>query len=189
MENSTVNPPPENNQEKAFQQFAAEILNNAPSAIPGGIGGWLLIPAAGLFVMTFLRVGGITKMLPSFASENWQVLTNPASPGYHLAWAPLMVSELAVEVFLLALGLALIILFYRRKKKFRQMIIGYYLLDIISVICGTLGVTVISMKQFELSRLFSPENCRQILNGSLWAIIWIPYFMKSKRVKNTFVND
>jgi len=189
MENSTANPPPEHDPEKVFQQVAAEILRDVQPPTPEGIGGWLLIPFIGLCVMPYIRVENIMKMMPSFSPENWQTLTNPASPGYHWAWAPLMVSELAVEIILLLLGIVLIIMLLRKKRVLPKLIIGYYLLDVISVVCCTFGVAVISMKQFEMSNLFSPENCQQILNGSIWAMIWIPYFIKSRRVKKTFVND
>jgi hypothetical protein len=188
MENFTVNPSPESGPEKMFQQAAAEILKDAPPAIPEGIGGWLLMPLAGLFVMLFLRVESIIKILPSFAPENWKILTSPVSPGYHWAWAPVMITEQVADIILLVLGIVLIILLFRKKKAFPKLIIGYYLLDMIAVVCGVLGIAAISAKQVEMPKLFSPENCRQILHGSIWAIIWIPYFIKSRRVKNTFVN-
>ncbi|MEI8247605.1 MAG: DUF2569 domain-containing protein [Lentisphaerota bacterium] len=189
MENSTVNPPPENDPEKVFRQVAAEILKDAPPAVSAGIGGWLLLPSIGLGVMSCVRIDGITKMLLSFSPGNWKALTDPASPGYHWAWGPVMVSGLVIEVILLVLGIVLLVLLFRRKKFFPKLIIAYYLLDVVSVVGCTFAVAVISMKQFQFSELFSPENCRQVLNGSIWAFIWIPYFIMSKRVKNTFVND
>lgn len=189
MENPTANPPPENDPEKVFQQVAAEILKEVPPSIPAGIGGWLYLPIIGLGVMSFVRIDGIMKMLLSFSPANWKALTDPASPGYHWAWGPVMVSGLIAEIILLVLGIVLLVMLFRRKKVFRKLIIAYYLLDVISVAGCTVAVALISMKQFQISELLTPENCRQILNGSIWAFIWIPYFIMSKRVKNTFVND
>jgi hypothetical protein len=188
MENPTATPPPEKDPEKVLQQVVAEILKDIPSSTEGRIGGWLFLPLTGLFVMLSLRIESIIKMLPSFSPENWNALTSPASPGYHWAWAPVMVSGMAADIILLVLGIVLIILFLRKKKTLPMLITAYYLLDVISLVCCTLGIAVIGMKQVEMSKLFSPENCRQILNGSIWAMIWIPYFIKSKRVKRTFVN-
>ncbi len=188
MENPAANPPPENDPEKVFKQVAAEILKAAPPPSSEGIGGWLLLPLAGLCVMSLVRIEGIMKMVLSFSPENWKALTDPASPGYHWAWGPVMVSGLVAENILLVMGIVLIIMLFHRKRSLPKLIIVYYLLDVVSVVCCTLGVAVVSMKRFQFSELLSPENCRQILNGSIWAIIWIPYFIKSRRVKRTFVS-
>jgi len=122
-----------------------------------------------------------------FERTNWHALTAMASPGYHWAWGPALLSELIINTILVLCWPVLIILFMRGKRILPKLLIGYYLLEVVLVCMTTFGFSIITMQQFELSELFCPENLSHILNGSIWAMIWVPYFIVSKRVRNTFV--
>lgn len=188
MENSTAKPLPENDPEKVFRQVAEDILKDVQSESPEGIGGWLFVPLAGLFLIPLQHAGDFIRMLPIlFERRSWDALTALASPGYHWAWAPALISELVINVVLVLCWPVFIILFLRMKRILPKLLIGYYLLEVILVCLSTFGFSIITMQRFELSGLFSPENLSRILNGSIWAMIWIPYFIVSRRVKRTFV--
>jgi hypothetical protein len=187
MENSTAKTPPENDPEKVLRQVTEAILKDVQRESTEGIGGWLFVPLAGLFLVPLLHVDSFIRMLPVFEQRNWDALTALASPGYHWAWAPVLLSELVINAILILCWPVLIILFLRMKRILPKLLIGYYLLEVIPVCLSTFGFSIITMQRFELSGLFSPENLSRILNGSIWAMIWIPYFIVSKRVKRTFI--
>lgn len=187
MANSTANPPPENDPAKEFRQVTEDILQEIRNDAQTRIGGWLLLPMAGLCLIPVLHAERLVQMLPMFERTNWHALTAMASPGYHWAWGPALLSELIINTILVLCWPVLIILFMRGKRILPKLLIGYYLLEVVLVCLTTFGFSVVTMTRFELSGLFSPENVSHILNGSIWAMIWVPYFIVSKRVKNTFV--
>jgi hypothetical protein len=82
---------------------------------------------------------------------------------------------LAVGVFD-ALGLiALNILFFRRKKLFPVLVIVWMGIGLASLVTSALAPDSRAVLGVHLSQ-------------GLAALVWIPYFLRSRRVKNTFIH-
>jgi Protein of unknown function (DUF2569) len=148
-----------------------------------GIGGWLILVA---FILIRAPIAVIVTLvrsvLPLLRHDTWIALTSQDSESYHPLWAPLIVSELVVNLVFLALSIVVLILFFRRKRSFPKFVIGLYLANLIWEICLTLVMRHIPA--------MSGEPATSSLVGAiglaLACAIWIPYFCVSKRVRATF---
>lgn len=151
---------------------------------PSGIGGWLILVVLGLVVSPIrilLELG--TVHWPMIRDGTWAVLTTPGSEHYHPLWGPLLVFELAGQFGVLLLGAATLWNLVRKSRHTPTLAIVW------------LGsATAITLSIFLALPLIpagaardDPEALKGVLKSLVSAAIWIPYFLKSVRVKNTFV--
>jgi len=148
------------------------------------IGGWLILFAIGLVIYPIRSLILLaTDLIPAFSGDTWWVLTSPASGHYHPLWAPLLIGELIGNTIFMIFSVSLIILFFVRRKIIPR-------LTIIFLIANLVFVSI----DFYLVRLL-PAAAQQADYQALtdWiqtlvaCLIWVPYFIISKRVKTTFV--
>jgi len=146
-----------------------------------GIGGWLILVAIALirapiaFCITLFR-----NVFPLLRHDAWVALTTKDSDAYHRLWAPVILSELVVNVIFLALALFALVLFFRRKQLFPKFMIGFLLANLIWQI--SLALVYRQIPAMAEESLFDAETIGQIIG----CLIWIPYFLVSKRVRATF---
>ncbi len=149
-----------------------------------GIGGWLILPMIGL-VITPLRLGFmlITMHLQIFLSGSWGILTTAGSDAYHPLWAPLILFEIFANTVLMSWSVALLVLLFAKSHHFPKWIILLYL--------TSLGVIALDMALSQsipaVAEQNDPSAATELFRSIVAAIIWIPYFIKSERVRNTFV--
>lgn len=151
---------------------------------PRGLGGWLILPAIGLIVTPIrLMVSLITVFLPIFQKGYWEVITTPGSEAYHQLWAPLIIFEIAGNTFFIIVYIVLIFLFFSKSYRFPTLFIVCLALNLIFVVgdffFADLIPTVEAQSDF--------QSVKDLVRFGISAAIWIPYFLVSKRVKNTFV--
>ena len=142
---------------------------NKSIAKPVGIAGWLIIPVIGLVLAPIkslvMFIIGI-KMIQNFTPEL-------------LGDLRLWISGL-IDVTLIISTIVIAVLFF---KKLRIAIKA-----VISLMAATIVATVI--QAFLNMSMFGEVDLdlfKPILHTFVFSSIWIPYFLKSKRVKNTFV--
>lgn len=150
---------------------------------PQGLGGWLIIPILGLFLKPIAVAGMLYfDLLPHFQPTVWATLTTPGHENYHRLLGPLRIFELASSVVLAAAAILLLVLCFRRAAVFPTAIIAYYLVSLAALLIDHLVTMQIpGIVAFD-GKAFPPETIRQILT----TVIWVPYFLLSRRVKNTF---
>ncbi|OMF37757.1 hypothetical protein BK133_04260 [Paenibacillus sp. FSL H8-0548] len=149
-----------------------------------GLGGWLVLvhiglygSIVGLFVLLF------QYSLPAIYPETWEFLTSKSSEVYHALWGPAIIFELVYNILLILFSVYSLIQFYRKKAIFpRLMIIFYSVSFIVGVIDSVLLYQIPLAREMEDSTIISDA-----VRPFLTCAIWIPYFLKSVRVKNTFV--
>lgn len=133
-----------------------------------GIYGWLLIPAIGLILSpiksSFLLVWSF-KQLQLNAPE---LLDNL------LVW-----SLFVIDIFMIVFTLIVAVLFFSKKHIAVSAIISLMSLSIVF----TFVQSVINIQLFQE---FDYSFVQPVMHALVYALIWIPYFLKSKRVKNTF---
>ena len=148
-----------------------------------GIGGWLILVA---FILIRAPIAVIVTLvrsvLPLLRHDTWIALTSQDSESYHPLWAPLIVSELVVNLVFLALSLIVLILFFRHKRSFPKFVIVLYLANLIWEICLTLVMRHIPATSGEPAT----SSLVGAIGLALACAIWIPYFCVSKRVRATF---
>lgn len=138
-----------------------------------GIGGWLILVALGLALGPFgllLAVGGSMMLLFSPAGET-VLAANPGVGG-------LLALDAAIDaLFILAL-VYLNFHFYGKKRTFPRLAIGYLAASF---------VLQIALQRMMMQYMPTFPSWTA-LSSLISAGVWIPYFLLSQRVKQTFVN-
>ena len=148
------------------------------------IGGWLILCAIGLILypvqtMVFL----ITELIPALSPENWSALTSPTSPYYHSFFAPLVISELEVNICFFIFSICLIVFFFQQRKYAPKLIILFLITNLILVGFDYIVTTFIIIRSSSINMDATINFVRTMVAG----MVWIPYFIFSKRVGRTFV--
>jgi predicted secreted protein len=162
-------------------RFAAPEPRAAPE--PKGLGGWLVVVGIGLVVAPIrIAVACVQTYVPLFQNGSWELLTTPGTGTYHPLWAPLLLGELLVNLGFLQLFLVLIFLFLRRARMFPRLYIAVLALNLAFLFVDALLLDSLAATGSRTETAWTP-----LLQGLASAAIWIPYMLRSRRVRNTFV--
>ena len=150
---------------------------------PRGIGGWLILVAMGLAMTTVMGLVTLQVHLPVFTTGAWTALTSPESPAYHAIWAPLLIFifETGGNLAIVVAAVCALALMKRHSPRFPPLMMWY------------LGGSALFGFADLLMAAQIPDlggantQSAQVGRGIIVAAIWIPYFLKSKRVRNTFL--
>ena len=156
---------------------------------PSGIGGWLVLPLIGLFItIGFLTISLTRDLVPVMFGPTWAMLTTPGTSAYHAYWAPYIVVSTISCVVMLAAAIALLVLALRKHPRFPMGMVIFYLalvpFSAIDLWAFSTFINEVSPGDVEATM---PEVIRQFARSIVACLVWIPYFLTSKRVKNTFV--
>lgn len=148
------------------------------------IGGLLIIVAVGLVLNLIQNLFYFLAALAFVVrQEKWELLTNPASTSYHPYWKSILILDLISSSVILILTLLTSIAFFRKSRIFPALaiatmitilsltLVGHYYLGLIPAIASTAA--------------YAKEG-EQMIIRFLAMGIWLPYFLFSKRVKETF---
>jgi hypothetical protein len=157
------------------RSISAPSLNyETPNAVNGpvGIGGWLILPAIGLILAP---IGQALIVLGAFALAHQQ----STAPAAAAAFQKFAIINAIYGVYILIAAF----MFFGKKRIAPAMMICAYLAGILlcfmsSVLAGPISSTATN----------SGSDGAALGRSVIVALIWIPYFSMSKRVKNTFVN-
>lgn len=156
----------------ALPPLTAEPSSTAQKDLRG-IGGWLIVVAVGLGLGPFallLAAGGALLLLMSPMSQELLAA--------HPSVARLLILNAAIYCLLIVALIVLNLLFYGRKKIFPRAAIGFLVANFV------LDLTSQQMLRQYIPTLPSTGAFMNLVS----AAIWIPYFLLSQRVKQTFVN-
>lgn len=139
-----------------------------------GIGGWLIIPSISFILMPIIQIANI--------SNNVYILKNPDLFDFLIGDSALrllnMFSVLTNILFLLAFIFAGY-LFFKKYELFPKYFCWFLIIQIL--------LKTIFMIWFYLIESEISGEINSFIGSFTVALIWIPYFKKSKRVKNTFI--
>ncbi|UCD79147.1 MAG: DUF2569 domain-containing protein [Desulfobacterales bacterium] len=148
------------------------------------IGGWLILCAVGLLLYPVQTVVSLlTEIIPAFSQNNWFLLTSPDSVSYHPLWGPLLIMELVGNVCFLIFSIFVITFFFKRRKFVPQLAIVFLASNLLFV-----GFDYYLARNVLTET--DPANWEAIANlvrTLVASIIWVLYFIFSKRVKKTFI--
>src|SRR5574341_1139919 len=148
------------------------------------IRGWLILVAIGLVLGPIRLFSFILKdILPAFEKETWAIISTPGTEVYHPMFAPLIIGEVIINVLFLIFSIAVAILFFQRKKIVPKLIIILYLTYLVFLVVDYFVSDLIPF----VAAQDDSDTERQIIQAFFITAIWVPYFIKSKRVKGTFV--
>lgn len=150
-----------------------------------GLGGWLGFFQFSLYASLLLGIISIfVNIIPIYESEVWETLTDPSSVVYDPLWKPLIIFETVGNIISMLLILLILVLLYAKKSMLPKVVIGMMIYNILLV-----AVDYSLMQQISLvDQIEDANSTKEISRSILYACVWIPYFLRSKRVRNTFVN-
>jgi hypothetical protein len=155
-----------------------------PETLYKGIGGWLIFPLLGLIITP---IEGSFQMYniywQIFAKGYWSSLTTPGTEVYHAFFGPLLIFEGFGNSLTLALSVVTLWFFLRKSRLLPRLMISLIIFNFVFV-CGDFFLSNLVPAVAAQSDSQSTIELGQAVIGTL---IWIPYFLKSKRVKQTFV--
>lgn len=171
-------------------RFEPKSERSVPSGDPDpryrNIGGWLVLLALGMIVNPiaglygFLRTARVTLSLAT-----WRALTTPELTSYRPALALLVIVETIALGALAAYGMAVAILFFKRRRTlpfhftiWALSTAGFVLLD--HILVGAVSTAVKSAEELG-------SAVGSIFRAFVWAMIWIAYLRGSERSRFTFV--
>lgn len=161
-----------------------KTVSDAPSSEPNGLGGWLVLVAIGLVISPLRLLAFLVQTYPPILSDGtWDVLTTPASDAYHPLWAPLLVFEFIGNVAFVVVGFWLLTLFFLRSARFPKSYIWVALLNLAFIVLDAWLTTFVLPDE----AMFDPETAMELARSLVAAVIWVPYMLLSRRVRNTFV--
>jgi len=151
---------------------------------PAGIGGWLILPAVGLAISPILQgIRFFRDIMPALEPNVWRILSDPTSENHHPMWVPTILFEAASTILLFIFTLWLgYLFFFRKSPRVPQLFIFWLAINLI--------IQTIDLILTNSIPLAAGQSDQQVVGGLVPSIgsaaIWIPYFIKSVRVKNTF---
>jgi hypothetical protein len=152
---------------------------------PSGIGGWLILPAIGLAVSPFLQGFELVReTLPSLSPTVLMSLSDSTSANYSTLWVPGILFEAVSNILIFVLTLWLAYLFFFRKSALvPRLFIIWLASHVVIQMIDWLLTNSLPLAEPSANGVLTSLG-RSIVN----AAIWIPYFIWSIRVKNTFID-
>ena len=123
------------------------------------------------------------NILPIFRTGQWEELTDAASSSYNRLWPIIIPYELAGSIVLLGALIFAFVLFYRKKRKLPLMLIYFYLAFGLYTLIDYFMIRGIP----EIQDAGVTNPLTSLIRTLLTCAIWMSYFGKSVRVRNTFI--
>ncbi|WP_145320299.1 DUF2569 domain-containing protein [Paenibacillus xylanexedens] len=161
---------------------------NSDGELPGisGLGGWLILIQMGLFISLVLLIADLSQVAEIMDPARWEGVRGVDPELYAEGIRPLLWFGVISSVMLLMLVIVNLVLLYKKKRQFPRMMIMLYIANVLIGI-----VTWILIARIEVPReqhVLDPTSAFNLtIRSLLTCCIFIPYFLKSVRVKNTFV--
>jgi Protein of unknown function (DUF2569) len=146
---------------------------------PGeSIGGWLYMVAIGIILSPIMNALNVKQLVEAAQNANWDMIWQQG-PVTMLS----IIFEFGIQGYMLLFSIILAGLFFGRRKNFPKMFVIY----VVSIFAlGVIGATITASIPNIKPQLVG-EAIASPLYFFILGLIWIPYFLKSKRVKRTFV--
>lgn len=160
-----------------------EIRNDNLRLGVSGLGGWLILIQIGLYLTLIGLIIIIRDSFYNYSDEIWQLLSTEGTIYYHPLWRPIFIFESIYNILFFIFTITILVQFYRKKSIVPRLMIIFYSLSLL------IGIfDYIMMQQIPLAReLEAASSIRDLIKSTVTCLIWIPYFLKSERVMNTFV--
>ena len=120
-----------------------------------------------------------------FGVISWTELTTAGYEKYNPMWKPILIGEFIYNISLIVLSLFLIYLFFSKHRLFPKLFIITLLIPPVFVLLDSWAVTLI----YPSEKILDEVTLRNFLQALFFAIIFIPYTLLSKRVKETFIES
>lgn len=148
------------------------------------IGGWLVLPMIGLFFTLLFSALSVYQDSSFYFHNWWSVFTGEST--ISLSFMYVVLAEFIYNTWFLIFTVLILVLFFKKRSCLPPLICILYFVSFLFPILDLEAIRFIS------EDLVTSESETEIYTQSgkalVGAIIWIPYFMVSTRVKRTFGN-
>jgi hypothetical protein len=147
-----------------------------------GIGGWLLLIAIQVVFSPLSIAAETLNVIRIVASRTkWAAFTTPQLSSYSPASAGFLVVEALLMVALTAYGVALIRIFFARRRSFPK----HY--SVFMLAFAAITVFDVTTMRALAPNLTNPNHVVHAIARIGWTIVWVAYMRVSRRVASTFV--
>lgn len=143
-----------------------------------GFGGWLILLALGLmaaFGSSLLYIFG--ELIPFFFDGILEELI-----AYNALWGLIFLVGVIANVGIVAFITMIGIFCIKQKKEFKNTVIYFAIFNVLITLLAYLAYLIVPE-----TAATSQDSLVGIFMAIVYAAIWIPYIVKSKRVNNTFI--
>lgn len=157
-----------------------------------GVGGWAILPVIGLVLTALLSLYFLFgQVLPLLRS--WVTLTASGTTAHQPLMGPYLVFMTFVEASLLVFPIFLLVLVAKKKRVLVPIIVSFYAVALLFMVIEFVALATF-IDRIVVDRGFPDEAVslvwqgmvQVVFRGILICAIWIPYFLCSDRVRNTF---
>ncbi len=143
-----------------------------------GISGWLVLPALSLIFNPLKIAAGSYDGWYIFSATQWSIVGDATGNSMLITIAFEMITNVAMFV----MGLFLIVMFFTRRSSFPRLFIMYFVFCTTVLAVDLLVVHLLPYPELDVE----PSQYTELIQATLYTVIWSLYFIKSKRVKATF---
>ena len=161
----------------------------APAPLPpgavaeSGIGGWLWLPVLGLITTPF-QVGKVLwASAPAMTVQGWTLMSRPGSSVYHPLTAPTLLIELVLNLAIAGGALLLLWLLVKRRSSLPRLYVGWWALVLVALVFDAFVNNLIP----SLREQWTAKEIGVSVRTGLSGLLWISYFLRSDRVRRTFL--
>ena len=150
-----------------------------------GLGGWLILVGL-VVVMSPIRQIMVFVPLYSqiFFEGSWEELTRPGGSAYNPFWGPIIIGELVVNLTLFFTWIYTAYLFFSKNKRFPLLFRSLLIFTLCFILVDAAVIKLVLPNE----PIFDPETIKEVGRTIVAVLIWVPYTLVSKRVKNTFTD-
>lgn len=148
-----------------------------------GIKGWLILVAIGVVISPFkIAFGATAAFMPLFQDGIWRVLVTPGTEALHPFWMPLLSLEITYNLAMFGVLIWLNVLFFSKHRWMPRLYITVLLTTLVFLPFDSFLVSLI----LDGEPVWDDQTVQEFARSAIAAAIWIPYMLKSERVKATF---
>ena len=160
---------------------------------PRGLDVWLTLLCIGLVVTPIWILDESRSYSSLFTDSTWAERTTPGGEAYSPHYKSLMIGSACGQFVRLLFSVILLILFFRERYLFPRAFIAFRIFDFFYHLLDAwlaslvFGVPMFDEPSWGEDGLVLGHTTLQLLLTGIPSAIWIPYMLKSRRVKLTFV--
>jgi hypothetical protein len=161
---------------------------------PHGIDGWLILPLLALIIYSFYQIFALVDILGNATGGLGAALNLGAHP-FQWSLALIVLGEIILNLILLLLEGFILFCLVKKKQIFPKLMIAWLIMLVVAA-----GINPILAKAVTTA-LNKSDNIvvvsgdpspgydpNPLMRATVHCVIWIFYFLKSRRVKLTFIN-
>ncbi len=166
---------------RAVYRHDPQPIGIASAGAPRGLGGWLILPALGVLATPITLIFTLIKEIDIWSVATWASLTTTTGDQYDPMWAPVLLFTLVMNIGLVVFSILLLVLFVTGRTSTPRVFIAFLASHIVILVLDLLLSSLLPAVTVEY------KDIVEVVRSAVYAVTWSAYFLKSERVKATFV--